>query len=73
MQLVKRADITYPTDIGILNRTRMQTEKIVNILYESIKDQCQKKPRTYRKKASKDYLAIAFAAPTDAEQKKNSH
>ncbi len=53
------ADITYPTDIGILNRTRMQTEKIVDILYESIKDQCLKKPRTYRKKARKDYLAIA--------------
>lgn len=53
------ADITYPTDIGILNLTRMQTEKIVDILYESIKDQCPKKPRTYRKKARKDYLAIA--------------
>lgn len=53
------ADITYPTDIGILDRTRMQTEKIVDILYESIKDLCQKKPRTYRKKARKDYLAIA--------------
>ena len=37
----------------------MQTEKIVDILYESIKDLCQKKPRTYRKKARKDYLAIA--------------
>ena len=53
------ADITYPTDIGILDRTRMQTEKIIDILYESIKDQCPKKPRTYRKKARKDYLAIA--------------
>ena len=50
-----------------------ETEKIVDILYESIKDLCHKKPRTYRKKARKDYLAIAFAAPTDAEQKKNSH
>jgi len=53
------ADITYPTDIGIIDRTRMQTEKIIDILYESIKDQCPKKPRTYRKKARKDYLAIA--------------
>ena len=67
------ADITYPTDIGILNRTRMQTEKIVDILYESIKDQCPKKPRTYRKKARKDYLAIAFAAPTKTEPKKSSN
>jgi transposase, IS5 family len=53
------ADITYPTDIGILDRARMQTEKIVDILYESIKNLCPKKPRTYRKKARKDYLAIA--------------
>lgn len=53
------ADITYPTDIGILDRTRMQTEKIIDILYKSIKDRCPKKPRTYRKKARKDYLAIA--------------
>lgn len=37
----------------------MQTEKILDILYESIKDICHKKPRTYRKKARKDYLAIA--------------
>lgn len=52
------ADITYPTDIGILARARLQTENIVDILYESIKDQCPKKPRTYRNKAHKDYLAI---------------
>ncbi len=53
------AYITYPTDIGILDRARMQTEKIIDILYNSIKDICQKKPRTYRKTARKDYLAIA--------------
>jgi len=53
------ADITYPTDISILNRARMQTEKIVDILYNAIGYLCQKKPRTYRKKARKDYLKIA--------------
>ena len=53
------ADIAYPTDISILDRARMQTEKIIDILYESIKDICHKKPRTYRKTARKDYLAIA--------------
>jgi transposase, IS5 family len=53
------ADLTYPTDIGILDRARMQTEKIIDILYKSIKEICQKKPRTYRKTARKDYLAIA--------------
>lgn len=52
------ADITYPTDISILDRARMQTEKIVDILYKSIQELCQKKPRTYRNKARKDYLSI---------------
>jgi hypothetical protein len=60
MQLAERADITYPTDIGILERARLQTENIVDILYESIKDLCKKKPRTYRNKAHKDYLAITL-------------
>ena len=64
------ADITYPTDIGILDRTRMQTEKILDILYESIKDRCPKKPRTYRKKARKDYLAIAKQRRQKQSQKR---
>jgi len=64
------ADITYPTDIGILDRTRMQTEKILYILYESIKDRCPKKPRTYRKKARKDYLAIAKQRRPKQSQKR---
>ena len=53
------ADLTYPTDISILDRARIQTEKIVDILYNSIKDHCHKKPRTYRNKARKDYLGFA--------------
>lgn len=64
------ADITYPTDIGILDRTRMQTEKILDILHESIKDRCPKKPRTYRKKARKDYLAIAKQRRPKQRQKR---
>jgi hypothetical protein len=53
------ADISYPTDIGLLNQARLQTEKIVDILYKSLKVQIPKKPRTYRKTARKDYLLIA--------------
>jgi len=67
------ADITYPTDIGIIYRARMQTEKIVDVLYESIKDLCKKKPRTYRNKARKDYLAIAKQRRPPSEQKKNCY
>jgi IS5 family transposase len=45
--------------IGLLNQARVHTEKIIDILYKSLKVQIPKKPRTYRKTARKDYLLIA--------------
>jgi hypothetical protein len=53
------ADITYPTDLGLLNKARVHTEKIIDILYKPIKSKINKKPRTYRNLGRKDYLAIA--------------
>jgi transposase, IS5 family len=53
------ADITYPTDLGLLNLARVHTERIIDILYKPLKDKAQKKPRTYRNLARKDYLAVA--------------
>ena len=53
------ADISYPTDLGLLNRARVHTEKILDILYKQIKEKTHKKPRTYRNLARKDYLAVA--------------
>jgi hypothetical protein len=53
------ADITYPTDLGLLNKARVHTEKIIDILYKQIKEKTTKKPRTYRNLARKDYLAVA--------------
>src|SRR4028118_1290010 len=53
------ADITYPTDLGLLNKARVHTEKIIDILYKQLKEQTSKKPRTYRNLARKDYLLIA--------------
>jgi transposase, IS5 family len=52
-------DISYPTDIGLLNQARFQIEKIIDSLYEQIKGQVEKKPRTYRQIARRDYLAVA--------------
>src|SRR5579883_1726744 len=52
-------DISYPTDLELLNQARLQTEKIIDLLYEQIKGQLDKKPRTYREVARKDYLAVA--------------
>src|SRR4028118_469377 len=53
------ADISYPTDLGLLNGARVHTEKILDILYKQIKYKTHKKPRTYRNLAKKDYLAVA--------------
>jgi uncharacterized protein YutE (UPF0331/DUF86 family) len=41
-----------------LNRARVHTEKIIDILYKQIKEKTTKKPRTYRNLARKDYLLI---------------
>ena len=46
-------------DLGVLNRARVHTEKILDILYKQLKSQITKKPRTYRNLARKDYLLIA--------------
>lgn len=53
------ADISYPTDLGLLNQARKQTETIIDTLYNSLKVKNNNKPRTYRKRARKDYLIVA--------------
>jgi hypothetical protein len=53
------ADISYPTDLGLLNGARVHTEKIIDILYKPLKGKIPKKPRTYRNLARIDYLLIA--------------
>ena len=53
------ADISYPNDLGILNQGRKQTEKILDSLYKALRVRLKKKPRTYRKRARKDYLKVA--------------
>ncbi|HBW88430.1 MAG TPA: IS5/IS1182 family transposase, partial [Cyanobacteria bacterium UBA11149] len=50
------ADITYPNDLGLLNQARITIEKIIDILYKPLKEQIEKKPKTYRNLARKNYL-----------------
>lgn len=54
---VADADITFPTDLDLLNKAREKSEQIIDELY------CQttgiKKPRTYRQKARIEYLLTA--------------
>ncbi len=52
------ADIRYPTDLSLLNEAREKIEHIIDVLYEPLKDK-EKKVRTYRRNARKDYLNIA--------------
>ena len=66
------ADIKYPTDVGLLNEVRKVTERVIDILYESLKGKLKKKPRTYRKKARKDYLAIAKKRRTSRKERKKA-
>ena len=49
-------DISYPTDLNLLNRARIITEKIIDILYEFLKQKFNKKPSTQRQTAKKEYL-----------------
>jgi hypothetical protein len=45
--------------LGILNQARVKTEKIIDTLYESLKVKLDKKPKTYRNRARKEYLKVA--------------
>jgi transposase, IS5 family len=52
------ADIRYPTDLSLLNEAREKTEIIIDRLYKDQESET-KKPRTYRRKARKQYLLVA--------------
>ena len=52
------ADIAYPTDLSLLNEAREKSEEIIDAMHKPLKG-IRKKPRTYRRKARKSYLAVA--------------
>ena len=65
------ADITFPTDLKLLNKAREKSEDIIDLLHEphiGIK----KKPRTYRKKARKDFLSIAKSKRLSKSKRRKS-
>lgn len=51
-------EIPYPTDLGLLNEARLQSERIIDVLW-SVNSREGKKPRTYRRKARTAYLSVA--------------
>lgn len=66
------ADISYPTDLKLLNLARQHSEKIIDTLYEPLKEKVKKKPRTYRKLARKDYLEVAKQRRPSRKQKRKA-
>jgi transposase, IS5 family len=54
-------DISYPTDLNLLNDAREKSEKLIDILHAKINlaDEQKTKPRTYREIARKEYLKVA--------------
>jgi len=52
------ADITFPTDLKLLNKAREKSEEIIDKLHEPYIG-IRKKPRTYRQQARKHFLSAA--------------
>lgn len=65
------ADIRYPTDLGLLNEARKDSEAILDGLYNQVSDQFKTKPRTYRKVARKAYLLVAKNRRASRKQRRN--
>ena len=62
----------YPTDLKLLNQARVHTEKILDLLYEPLKEKIQAKPRTYRQIAKKEYLKVAKQRRQTRKQKRKA-
>lgn len=52
------ADITYPTDLKLLNAAREKSEQIIDVLHAN-RGRGYKKPRNYRIRAREHYLEVA--------------
>jgi hypothetical protein len=54
--VVAPQDIQYPTDLNLLNDAREHTERLIDQLWEP--ESGNRKPRTYRELARRDYLLV---------------
>ncbi len=53
------ADIRHPTDLSLLNEAREVTETLIDAMHTHVRDAFGHKPRTHRKKARQQFLAVA--------------
>lgn len=60
-------NITYPTDLKLLNKVREKTEEIIDECH--LRSEEKEKPRTYRVKARADYLQYAKAKKLSKEKR----
>jgi hypothetical protein len=58
------ADVRYPTDMSLLDEARTKTEKMIDALCSDGK----KKPRTYRKKARKEFVRFIHLKKPDGKK-----
>ena len=61
------ADIRYPTDLSLVNEVREKSEEIIDVLHHPDIGRTEK-PRAYRRKARKNYLAVAKKREPSAKQ-----
>jgi len=52
------AAIRFPMDTSLLNEARERTEDLIDDCFEAKKQEGEKKPRTYRRVARKEYLRV---------------
>lgn len=65
------ADITFPTDLKLLNKAREKSEEIIDILHDRFIG-INPKPRTYRKKARKNFLSVAKSKRVSRAKKRKA-
>jgi len=53
------SDIRFPTDVSLLSEAREKSEQLIDALHKEINPPGIRKPRTYRRKARKEYLRFA--------------
>jgi len=59
------SNIRYPQDVSLLNEARENAEKLLDVLHDPADG---KKPRSYRKRARKDYLKYTRSRKHSAQQ-----
>jgi hypothetical protein len=53
------SDIRHPTDLSLLNEARETTKKLIDEMHRQVRDAYGHKPRTHRRKARRQFLAVA--------------